>query len=216
MSALLPLHRAIALSALLLTLTACSGPGGASAPTSASVTGPPSVQASSPAAPSSTSPASPSGPLTVPQHNASLPTGVYRTRVTRDELVAHGDDDLSNAGIWTLTVAPGTYQLDCRPIADPGYDCGNSPSPPTLKELGALRGDGQQAWFIRDINKVAALTGCIPHSEQQNGCGPEATFRLTWAGPSELRFSDYTDVDGTTRGARAAVNFTLKPWQKIG
>ena len=112
MSALLPLRRATALSTLLLTLTACSGSGGASAPTSASVTGPPSGQASSPAAPSSTSPVSPSDPLTVPQQNASLPNGVYRTRVSRDELVAHGDDDLSNAGIWTLTVGPGTYRLD--------------------------------------------------------------------------------------------------------
>jgi hypothetical protein len=213
----LPLGRAAALLAGSLTLAACAGSGRSSAPDTLSGAGSTVSPVSSVPSSSTTAAASPTGPLTVPEQNASLPHGVYRTHVTRDELIAHGDDDLSNAGVWTLTVAAGTYRLDCRPVADPGYDCGNSPPTPTLKELGALRGDGNRAWFIRDINKIAALTGCIPDSEQQNGCGTAATFRLTWADTSSgPRFSAYTDIDGTTRGATGAVNFTLKPWQKIG
>jgi hypothetical protein len=151
-------------------------------------------------------------PTTVP----AIPTGVYRTRVTRDDLLSMGDTDLQGAGIWTLTVKPGTFELECRPISDPGEDCGHSPlfkTHPFLVEVGQLRGDRATVWFADDGARKAKLTGCDPHTE----CGPVDPYRFTWKTTgSGLRFSDlFVPGHPSALGANTVTNWTAKPWTKI-
>jgi hypothetical protein len=127
---------------------------------------------------------------TPPTTAPAIPTGVYRTRVTRDDVLSLGGDDLTSAGTWTLTVKPGTFELECRPIADQGTDCGHHPltkTHPFLVEVGQLRGDRATVWFIDDGPLTAKLTGCDPRT----GGGALGPYRFTWkATGSGLRFSD--------------------------
>jgi hypothetical protein len=145
-------------------------------------------------------------PTTVP----AIPTGVYRTRVTDDEVLSLGGDDLQNAGTWTLTVKPGTFALECRPISDPGEDCGHSPvtgTHPFLVEIGQLRGDRATVWFLDDEALIAKLTGC-------DKCGTVGPYRLTWKTTgSGLRFSAF--VEPGHPGFDLVTNWTAKPWTKI-
>jgi hypothetical protein len=146
-------------------------------------------------------------PTTVP----AIPTGVYRTRVTRDEVLSRGSDDLSNAGIWTLTIKPGTFELECRPISDLGEDCGHAPlnkpnHHPFLVEAGQLRGDRATVWFLDDGALIAKLIGC-------DKCGATDSYRLTWKTTgSGLRFSDFVEPG---HPGFILVNWTAKPWTKI-
>lgn len=162
----------------------------------------------SPAITSSAQSAASTPPTTVPR----IPAGVYRTRITRDEVLSLGGDDLSNAGIWTLTVKPGTFELECRPLSNPDEDCGNhviTKTHPYLVEVGKLRGDGATVWFVDDAALVTKLTGCDPQSE----CGAVDPYRLAWqATGSGLRFSGYV---GRSNPAGTVTNWTAKPWVKI-
>jgi hypothetical protein len=151
-------------------------------------------------------------PTTVP----AIPTGVYRTRVTRDDLLSMGGDDLQSAGIWTLTVKPGTFELECRPISDQGEDCGHHPltkTHPFLVEVGQLRGDRGTVWFIDDGALIAKLTGCDPRFD----CKPLGPYRFTWKTTgSGLRFSDLVvPRHPHAIPANTVTNWTAKPWTKI-
>jgi hypothetical protein len=148
-------------------------------------------------------------PTTVP----AIPTGVYRTRVTRDEELSLGGDDLSSAGTWTLTVKPGTFELECRPISDQGTDCGHdliTKTHPFLVEIGQLRGDRATVWFIDDGVLKAKLTGC-------DRCGALGPYRFTWKTTgSGLRFSDlFVPGHPNAIPAGTVTNWTAKPWTKI-
>jgi hypothetical protein len=154
---------------------------------------------------------------TVPAEPAAIPEGVYRTHITRDDLIAQNADDLSDAGTWTLTITKGEYKLECRPVADPGLDCGNSLPTQTLMEIGGLRGTGDRAWFVMDMARKATLIGCARHSEAANGCGPESPYGFTWRLTAKgLTFSDFVGVGESAGQAIHYANNTLKPWAKIG
>lgn len=145
-------------------------------------------------------------PATVPP----IPGGVYRTSVTWDDVLSLGGDDPSDAGIWTLTVKPGTFALECRPLTNPGEDCGHhrpTKTHPFLVEVGQLRGDSTTVWFVDDPALVAKLTGCDPD------CGAVDPYRLAWrATGSGLAFGG--DV-GAGNPAETITNLTAKPWTKI-
>lgn len=168
-------------------------------------TGPRTV---SPTITSSAAPGANTPPTTVP----AIPGGVYRTRITRDDVLSLGGDDLSNAGIWTLTVKPGTFALECRPLADPGEDCGHHLPTKThafLVEVGQLRGDRTTVWFVDDAALIAKLTGCNPDSD----CGASDPYRLAWqATGAGLRFSIYA---GPGMSTETISDWTAKPWIKI-
>jgi hypothetical protein len=174
-------------------IAACSSPN--------PVTPPPAGQSTAPDAASTP-------PTTVP----TIPTGVYRTRVTDDEVLSLGGDDMQNAGTWTLTVKPGTFALECRPISDPGEDCGHDPltgTHPFLVEIGQLRGDRATVWFIDDGALKAKLTGC-------DKCGTVVPYRFTWKTTgSGLRFSDPFMPGHPASPANPVTNWTAKPWTKI-
>jgi TRAP-type C4-dicarboxylate transport system substrate-binding protein len=156
-----------------------------------------------------------SGPLgAIPSTRSSLPDGTYRVQISTAEVAAAG---LSNAngdsGTWTLTVAHGTYQVTCRPIADPGRDCGQEVFDGPL-EAGDLRGSGQSVYFVYDPQRLARLTGCrLPPSQVEPGhCGDGFVYRMTWAlSAGTLTFSDYVGAGGFTDD-----QFLVKPWRKIG
>lgn len=155
-----------------------------------------------------------SGANTPPTTVPPIPGGVYRTRITSDEVLSLGGDDPSSAGIWTLTVKPGTFALECRPSTNPGEDCGHhlpTKTHPFLVEVGQLRGDGTTVWFVDDAALVAKLTGCDPHSH--SGCGAVDPYRLAWqATGSGLQFSSPV---GHGNPAETVTNWTAKPWIKI-
>ena len=201
---------------LALSGTACAGsstPAATAAP-AAPTTG--AIVASRASVPGPTS-APDLTSATVPAEPAAIPVGVYRTHITRDDLIAQNADDLSDAGTWTLTITRGEYKLECRPVADPGLDCGNSLPTQTLMEIGPLRGTGDQAWFVEDMGRKAALIGCARNSHAANGCGPESPYRLTWhLTANGLTFSDFLGVGDTAGQGIHYANSTLTPWAKIG
>jgi len=144
----------------------------------------------------------------IPTTVSKLPDGVYRVEITLDELVAAGlANDEDSTGIWTLTIKNGTYEAGCRPIANPGVDCGHGEPKQTIVEVGDLRGAGQTVNFVPDAKRLSRLVGCkLPVSESQPGhCGPDAPYVATWALTGNgLRFS-----------GDLFPSMTLKPYRKI-
>jgi TRAP-type C4-dicarboxylate transport system substrate-binding protein len=152
----------------------------------------------------------PTGGLQVPTQKSSLPDGTYRQQVTAPEVEAAG---LSNndgwSGTWTLTVHQATYEMRCRPISNPGKDCGNFVSDGPL-EVGDLRGVGPDLYFVPSAARLSHLTGCkLPPSETQPGhCGPDNPYRVNWKlVGKELTLSGYAASGGS---------FSIKPFTKIG
>jgi TRAP-type C4-dicarboxylate transport system substrate-binding protein len=150
---------------------------------------------------------------TVPTSVSALPDGIYRTQLTRANVLAAGVsiDDGNPPGTWTLKIAKGTYQLSCRPIANPGEDCGGTDTDQPL-DVGDLRGSGKTVYFVYNGRRLARLTGCqMPESNVAAGhCFAGGTYRMDWSfANGSLRFSNYV-APGTNQ------QYLVKAWTKIG
>ncbi|MET0640937.1 MAG: TRAP transporter substrate-binding protein DctP [Jiangellaceae bacterium] len=133
---------------------------------------------------------------------SDLPDGEYRVEITTDDLAAAGlDNHDGKSGTWTLTVRDGTYEMRCRPIDDPGIDCGHSVEDGPL-DAGYLRGTGQTVTLVHDPELISKLTGCkLPVSATQpDHCGPGGGGPLTW------------EIEGDS----LTFSGDLEPWTKIG
>jgi TRAP-type C4-dicarboxylate transport system substrate-binding protein len=138
----------------------------------------------------------------VPDDIADLPDGEYRTEITTDDLAAAGlGNGDGKSGTWTLTIHEGIYELRCRPLDDPGIDCGHSVEDDPL-DAGYLRGTGNTVTFVHDPELVSKLTGCkLPVSETlPDHCGPGGRATLTWE----------------IKGDSLTLSGDLEPWTKIG
>jgi TRAP-type C4-dicarboxylate transport system substrate-binding protein len=147
-----------------------------------------------------------------PTEVSALPDGVYRDEITIADVAAKGyANDEGWSGTWTLRVRAGTYEVRCRPIANPDLDCGKSVYDGPL-ELGDLRGTGSTVYFVLRPDRLAAATGCqLPASRSKAGhCFIAPTFQMDWqlAG-DQLVFSNY--VSSWTNP-----QFIMEPWTKIG
>ena len=132
---------------------------------------------------------------------SDLPDGEYRVEITTDDLAAAGlDNNDGKSGTWTFTVRDGVYQMRCRPIDDPGIDCGHSVEDGPL-EAGYLRGTGNTVTFVHDPELMSKLTGCkLPVSERLPGhCGPGGGGPKTWK----------------IEGDSLTFSGDLEPWTKI-
>jgi len=119
----------------------------------------------------------------VPTALSALADGVYRRQVTHDDVAAVGGDPGDHpAGIWTLTVRRGTYEVRCRPVPGPGQVCGGTVEDRPL-EVGDLRGTGKIVYFVPDAQRLSRLTGCkLPVSNTlSDHCGPDDPYRVAWA-----------------------------------
>ena len=96
-----------------------------------------------------------------------LPGGEYRAAITTADVTAAGlDNSDGNSGMWTLTIQRGKYQMRCRPIDDPGIDCGGSVQNLPL-DAGDVRGTGNTVTFVHDPELISKLSGCkLPESER--------------------------------------------------
>jgi TRAP-type C4-dicarboxylate transport system substrate-binding protein len=156
-------------------------------------------------------------PGPVPTTPTGLPNGTYRVEIGQQDVVAagFGEDDAS-AGLWTLTVADGTYQLDCTPISPPGnIDCWYGQVLPAdvdwnPREVGTVTGDATTAFFAHDPEREARLTDCDPSSSgEPSSCGDLWRTKVTWT----------LDGDAVTFTDQVATEpnypFAIKPWTKI-
>lgn len=172
----------------------------------------------SPVTAATTAPHTPRAEATVvPKEISHLPDGVYRTELTTDELIKEGVYDPTNAGIWTMTVKVGTYQLDCQAISDPNFDCGAShPSGPTTVEFGSVRGGSSlTVWFVHDMVQLSRINGCVRHSTGVRGCGLEGGYHMDWKEvPGGIAFSNFVGL-GDESGFPPLNNFTVKPWTQV-
>jgi TRAP-type C4-dicarboxylate transport system substrate-binding protein len=153
-------------------------------------------------------------PGQVPTAVSDLPDGVYRRQLTHEEVEAAGGDPGHHpAGIWTLRVRAGTFQMSCRPVEGTGVSCGDSGSDgDTIVGAGDARGTGRTVWLVSDPQRVASLTGCKlpPSSTDVSHCGPPLTIRMTWAlSGDKLSFADSTGELTT------AIELIGGPWRKI-
>ena len=130
--------------------------------------------------------------------------------ITTDDLAAAGLDNRDGkSGTWTFTVRDGTYEMRCRPIDDPGIDCGQSVEDGPL-DAGYLRGTGQTVTLVYDPELISKLTGCkLPVSSTlPDHCGPGGSITLTW----EIEGDSLTLSGDLGRG----YELVLEPWTKIG
>jgi TRAP-type C4-dicarboxylate transport system substrate-binding protein len=119
----------------------------------------------------------------VPASTSALADGVYRRQVSHDDVAAAGGDPGDHpAGIWTLTVRRGTYEVRCRPVPGPGQVCGGTVEDRPL-EVGDLRGTGKIVYFVPEAQRLSWLTGCkLPVSNTlSDHCGPDDPYRVAWA-----------------------------------
>jgi hypothetical protein len=147
----------------------------------------------------------------IPHDDSSLPGGTYRVAIPASDVDAAGvSNDSGWSGTWTLRVKDGGYTLSCRPLGNPGRDCGNTISASAL-EAGWLRGQGHLAYFVSDLKRLSRLNGCeLPASGVGDNCDPVATYPARWR--LEGRTLTFTDVPG----AQTPPHLTLKPWERIG
>jgi TRAP-type C4-dicarboxylate transport system substrate-binding protein len=148
----------------------------------------------------------------IPTETSSLPAGVYRVEITKADVANAGGDPTRThpSGTWTLVVKDGRYEIMCRPIADPGDDCGKAVYDGPL-ELGDLKGSGDTVYFVPNAERMAARTGCkLPVSSELAGhCGPNEPYRMTW------RVAGDTLVFSDAIGRAADLTYLSEPWQKI-
>jgi hypothetical protein len=75
----------------------------------------------------------------IPTGVSPLPDGVYRTEISHADVAAAGGDGGDHpAGVWTLRIRRGTYEVRCRPVGGPGEVCGGTVEDRPL-EVGDLR-----------------------------------------------------------------------------
>jgi TRAP-type C4-dicarboxylate transport system substrate-binding protein len=146
----------------------------------------------------------------VSAETADMPDGEYRVEITTDEVAAAGLDNRDGkSGTWTFTVRDGTYEMRCRPLDDPGIDCGHSVEDGPL-DVGYLRGTGQTVTLVYDPELISELTGCkLPVSGTlPDHCEPGGDVTLTWEIEGDsLTFSGDLGRD---------FELVLEPWTKIG
>jgi hypothetical protein len=144
-----------------------------------------------------------------PTEVSDFPAGVYRSQLTVAGLAKLGLDDPSTAGIWTFTVHPGgAFELTCRPVADPGVDCGNGdPAPQHIVEVGNIFGTSPTMWFVLDPARLMKLTGCI--------CGPQEGYHLSWAPMPDGRMAFSNFVGLGERETETGDSWTIQPWTRI-
>lgn len=143
----------------------------------------------------------------VPSTPAGIPDGEYRAEISVEDVALAGmTNDAGNSGTWTLTVDAGGFALSCRPLDDPGLDCGKALSSGPL-EIGDLRGRGDLAWFVGRAHLLEQETGCESDS---TGCVVLPPYRMTWTlTGDQLVFRDL--VPGP-----ADLQWLVKPWTRIG
>jgi hypothetical protein len=153
--------------------------------------------------------AAPSGERAVPDEVSELPEGVYRVEITLADVQAAGIDNSPGwTGTWTLTIEDGMYQMSCRPIENPGKDCGSSTYEGPL-DAGYVRGTGDVVHFVYDAELHSALTGCATTPEVLPPCYPLPTYSVTWSLDGDtLTFSDSQPF--------MVYDKVLEPWTKIG
>lgn len=119
----------------------------------------------------------------IPETFAPIPDGFYRKTITEAEVA---DADLTNndgiSGTWTLEVDAGRWYLSCRPVRDPGADCGHTVSDDAL-DAGWLYGDEEVVWLVHDPGVLAERTGCLlPADNSPEHCeSPLDPMRLDWS-----------------------------------
>jgi TRAP-type C4-dicarboxylate transport system substrate-binding protein len=139
-----------------------------------------------------------------------LPDGEYRAEITTADVTAAGLDNRDgNSGTWTLTIRRGKYQMRCRPIDDPGIDCGGSVQDLPLG-AGHVRGTGNTVTFVHDPELISKLSGCkLPESGAlPDHCGPGGNVTLMWQ-----MEGDSLTLSGELSHGHELV---LEPWTKIG
>lgn len=146
----------------------------------------------------------------IPRTVSALPDGVYRRELTQQDIAAAGGDPGDHpAGIWTITVRRGTYEVHCRPVPGPGEVCGGSVTDQPL-EVGNLRGTGKIVYFVPDAKRLSRLTGCtLPVGLENPSCGPDDPYRVSWA------LSGDTLVFSNTPGQLQRREDVIGPWRKI-
>jgi hypothetical protein len=156
-------------------------------------------------------PLAPGAAPPVPTATAGLPDGTYRAEITAAEVTSAGVDNGPGwSGTWTLEVEDGTYVVTCRPVDQPGRDCGNSSADGPL-EAGELRGAGQTVTFAYDVEMMAALTGCtLPPSPTEDGaCYEVPPYTVEWTLEGDvLAFRHIGDGE-------AYHSLTLEPYRRI-
>jgi TRAP-type C4-dicarboxylate transport system substrate-binding protein len=142
----------------------------------------------------------------VPDDTADLPDGEYRVEITTDDVAAARLDNRDgHSGTWTFTVRDGTYEMRCRPLDDPGIDCGQEVDDGPF-DAGYLRGTGQTVTLVHDPELISKLSGCkLPVSETlPDHCGPGGGVTLTWG------------IEGDSLTFSGDVWWGLESWTKIG
>jgi TRAP-type C4-dicarboxylate transport system substrate-binding protein len=147
----------------------------------------------------------------VPSRRAGIPDGVYRVSISGSTVHAAGAPDGPGfSGIWTLTLRDGTYVLTCKPLDQPGHDCGNEVTDEAL-EAGYLRGEGSTAYFVFDSLLFSKLTGCLlpASATDETHCYSEPLVAVSWhLDGNTLRFTSPNPVG-------AAYHLSLLPWRRI-
>lgn len=148
---------------------------------------------------------------TLPSQRAEIPDGVYRVSIPDSAVRLGGAPEGPGfSGIWTLTLRAGTYVLTCKPLDQPGHDCGNEVTDDAL-EAGYLRGEGATVDFVFDSHLLSKLTGCLlpASTTDQTHCYPVALVKVSWhLDGKTLRFT-------SPRPAGIAQHLTLLPWRRI-
>lgn len=147
----------------------------------------------------------------IPRQTAAIPGGVYRVSIPGSVVAAGGAPyGPGFSGIWTLKIHNGDYVMTCKPLDEPGHDCGNEVTDNAL-DAGYLRGDGSSAFFVSDSPLLSKLTGCLlPASTiDSSHCYPLPPVEVTW------RLDGRTLTFSTARPAGVAYDLTLLPWRRI-
>lgn len=149
---------------------------------------------------------SPADSPAIPGQTSSIPDGVYRAQIPVALVTAAGDNNGGGwSGIWTLTIKDGTYTVRCRPLDQPGKDCGNVLLDVPV-EAGNVRGTARTVWFVSDPDLLAAATGCtLPPSMGEGHCVKTPPYTAAWT----------ASADGLTFRDSDNLSLVLAPWRRI-
>jgi TRAP-type C4-dicarboxylate transport system substrate-binding protein len=158
--------------------------------------------------------------LHVPDTPSSLPDGVYRVEIDREDVIATGIGPPAEGitGVWTLTVAAGRYTVDCTPLREStGIDCTYGERLPrgfdmNPREVGRITGDDTVAYFSHDMAEEERLTDCTSQNPRTpyEACFQSSTNRVSWTlNGDQLTFTDMVADE-------PAFYYIAEPWRRIG
>ncbi|MFZ2504359.1 MAG: hypothetical protein WAW88_16985, partial [Nocardioides sp.] len=140
-----------------------------------------------------------------------IPPGTYRMELTAQDIADAGSGKTREAQVVTLTIGEDGSYTSSSLFTEDGFSM--------IFEAGEVFGDGQEAYFVNDLNRLKALdesgeSACVWTDASLSCSTNTEPYSVRWAaGPNgSLSFSE---VRGVNPDPVIVLALVAKPYQRV-